>query len=153
MAFWNNKTYTMVRDETGQLFQVEDGLASIPEPKPEPPAPDLATKPADIVGYCFGFACPEGHVENTFETVTVDGYQERKVCQTCGQVSRPATVKRTSESEWVPGFKSDCLGRPYRWDHSNMGWSNSGHYYDVLHRQWTSYEFIRFLETGKKTKK
>ena len=102
------------------------------DPKPDP-KPDLSTKPVDKVGYVFGYVCSKKHVNDTFDSITVEGYNIRKPCQTCGLLARPAIIKKTSEARWV---------------HASY-WS---FYYTYLSRDpaigWTKYEFVRFLTTN-----
>lgn len=117
-----------------------------PEPKPEP---DLSTKSDDIVGYCFGFACPKKHVQNTFESVTVDGYKERRACNICGAVAKPCVVKRIAEATWMdcqrPGMMLYGSYTPaYRWNQFST--------YDGI-TLWNRFEFFHYLETPKKRKK
>lgn len=113
------------------------------------PPPDLSTKPPDKVGYCFGFVCANKHVSHPFDKATVDDFKERRACQTCGGVAKPATVRRISEARWVDnGFFSISKGNIPNW-----GWS---HYYtqpgsDYMPRmiKWTYYEFLAYLEGPK----
>jgi hypothetical protein len=100
------------------------------------PAPYMATKPADVVGYCFGFVCPSHHVNYPFESITTDGLRERKVCQTCGEVSRPATVKTTAEAQWVHKWFTSKDNHEFEWTQ----YSRFGRPF------WTKIEFIKFLE-------
>jgi hypothetical protein len=116
------------------------------------PPPDLSTKPKDIVGYCFGFSCPNHHIEHTFDSITMDRYGEQKVCQTCGEISTPAIVKRTAEAAWeeliyTPSIgygESESLG--WRWvnKRSIMSWTKTGDNLTI----WTKYEFVKFLNDG-----
>lgn len=114
-------------------------------PKPPDPEPDLSTKPADIIGYCFGFACPKKHVQNTFESVTVDGYKERLACNACGAVAKPCVVKRIAEATWRDWQNSLYRGysgvsNPY------WGWGQTSMYNGRI--MWTRYEFFHYLELG-----
>jgi hypothetical protein len=111
--------------------------------------PNLSTKPKDIIGYHFGFVCPKKHVNTTFESITAEGYSERRVCQTCGAITKPATVKRTAEAQW------ENRDHSYRWGLlPSPKWSWS-HYYNLsngyLSTRWTKHEFVRFLDSPKKT--
>jgi len=120
---------------------------------PKDPEPDLATKPKDIVGYCFGYACPKKHVNSTFENITVDGYKERRACQTCGAVAKPAVVKRIAEARWIDYHKFSLWGtREPSW-----GWANRcsehGPSSWLGEPSWTRYEFVRYLEAPRKRKK
>jgi hypothetical protein len=109
------------------------------------PEPDIATKPKDIVGYCFGFACPEHHVQNTFDSITVDKYGEQRVCQTCGGISTPAIVKRISEAMWIDTNPLKVMGRTYSEIEYKPDWGWNQHHYLSMDEIWTNYEFVRFL--------
>lgn len=86
------------------------------EIKPDPP-PNLSTKPPDKVGYCFGYVCPQKHIGDTFDEITVDGYKERRLCQECGEVSQPAILKWFSEYQWWAKYNGG------RW---MIDWEKSG---------------------------
>jgi len=121
---------------------------------PPDPEPDFATKPEDVVGYCFGYVCPKKHVNSTFDNITVDGYKERRACQTCGGIAKPSVVKRTAEAQW-----GDCWYPSYalkakpdwRWYNSFIsGFGKSQGLGDIL---WTKYQFVHYLDTPKPRKK
>lgn len=114
---------------------------------PKPPEPDLSTKPKDIVGYCFGFACPKKHVQFTFESITVDDFKRRQACDTCGAVAKPAVVKRIAPPEWVASGKG--MWRQYYL--LNMGGSLA--WEDKTKPRWSVYEFFHYLESPKRRKK
>jgi hypothetical protein len=109
------------------------------------PEPDLATKPKDIIGYCFGFSCPKHHIGITFDSITIDRYGEQRTCQTCGEIATPAIIKRTAEAQWIDLHLSNVMecvriGAEYK---PVWGWNQ---YYGVsLNKIWTKYEFVRFL--------
>ena len=121
-----------------------------PEP-PKDPESDLSTKPDDIVGYCFGYACPKKHTFGFFDSITLEGYNVRKPCPTCGGVSKPAVVKRTAEARWTD------LARPSMWEENpepKWGWYNSyssgfGKSIGWGETCWTRYEFVHFLDSPK----
>jgi hypothetical protein len=107
--------------------------------------PDLSTKPKDIVGYCFGFSCPYHHIGNIFESITVDRYGEQMVCQTCGEISTPAIVKRTAEAQWIienSRDEMDCLRYKMKYM-PRYGWHQT--YYMSNDKIWTKHEIVRFL--------
>ena len=110
------------------------------------PEPDLSTKPKDIVGYCFGYVCPKKHVGSTFENITIDGYKERRACQTCGAVAKPAVVKRTAEARWEASRGIFSWWQNYR--------APAGRYSPAsLFTQYTRYEFVHYLDTPTRRKK
>ena len=166
MTWWNRKPKEPENIFHGPSVQAESGTGKIipcDHPKdvilvskePEPPPPDLPTKPNDIVGYCFGYVCPKKHVNSTFENITVDGYKERRACQACGAVSKPAVVKRTAEAQWGNKAQPEVYNLNPK---PNWGWYNSyTHYFgktlDWGHPLWTEHEFVHYLDTPKKTKK
>jgi hypothetical protein len=119
------------------------------------PEPDLSTKPKDIVGYCFGFACGNGHIENTFDSITLDRYSERKMCQKCGGISKPSVVKRVAEANWgdksYPSFPNNCHPEPkWGWyNHYARGFGKTAGFGEIL---WTKYEFVHFLDSPKSHK-
>jgi hypothetical protein len=146
MSFWSKK-----KDFTDPI-SLDKAIKDFPEQVqilPTVPEPDLSTKPKDIIGYCFGFVCPKKHVNTTFESIQAEGYKERRVCQTCGAVTKPATVKRTAEAQW------ENRDHSYRWGllpRPEWSWS---HYYNLsngyLSTRWTKHELVRFLDSPKKT--
>ena|ERR1700761_928759 len=150
MSFWNKKKDFIDPIPLDKAIKdFPEQVQILPTEKPKDPEPDLSTKPKDIIGYCFGFVCSKKHVNNTFESITVDGYKERKVCQTCGAITKPATVKRTSEAMWVDtnviDFWSGHSGPKY-------GWSQTGpNRYPWKETWWTKLELVRFLDSPKKT--
>jgi hypothetical protein len=167
MAWWNKNSkpddepdpneVNLVYGEPGTIIPCDNPENAVVIPKD--PEPDLSTKPKDVVGYCFGYACPKKHVQNFFESVTVDGYKERKACQTCGGVSKPAVIKRTAKAQW--GNKAqphplDIHPKP-RWGWYNSYWNYVGKTIsswptdkDML---WTKHEFVHYLESPRRRKK
>lgn len=100
--------------------------------------PDLESKPEDIVGYCFGYACSGFlHVNFPFETISVEGFKDRKVCQKCGEISRPCTVRRIAEAFW-DYLPHRSIGSEHQYE-----WKQMDFHYRV---QWSKFEFIKFLE-------
>lgn len=130
---------TKKKDNVTVNVEIAIAKAAFSEPvtKLEPPAPDLATKPADIVGYCFGYVCPAHHVSETFDSIGPDGYNQRKVCHKCGEVTRPATVKRTAEATWYQDYLPYVGFRDCEW-HQHSGYPN-------YTTSWNKFEFIKFL--------
>ena len=113
---------------------------------PKDPEPDLSTKPADKVGYCFGYVCSKKHVNETFDSIVVDGYKERRACQECGGVAKPAVVRRTAEARWANRATSviyDFTPEP------NWGWYNS-YWGNPL---WNRFEFVHYLDEPKTRRK
>jgi hypothetical protein len=109
------------------------------------PLPDLSTKPEDIVGYCFGFSCTDGHIGKIFDLITMDKYAEQMVCQTCGQISTIAIVKRTAEAQFLDLTLSneiDCMRNGIKYK-PHYGWVQ--HYYMSDYIVWTRKEFVKFL--------
>lgn len=147
---------TALHEELGEVLKTPDPETELggiiyraektPE-KPPAPEPDLSTKPKDIVGYCFGFACPKKHVQFTFESITVDDFKRRQACDTCGAVAKPAVVKRIAPPEWVASGKG--MWRQYYL--LNMGGSLA--WEDKTKPRWSVYEFFHYLETPKRRKK
>jgi hypothetical protein len=99
--------------------------------------------------------CPKKHVGQTFESITIDGYKERRACNTCGGVAKPATIRRVAEAAW--GNRSTpkpfYLNPPPDW-----GWYNHYDGYFGLSLGWgkplwTSYKFVHFLDTPKPRRK
>jgi hypothetical protein len=121
---------------------------------PVAPPPDLSTKPEDKIGYCFGYVCPKKHVNETFDSITIDGYKERRACQTCGGVAKPAVVKRISEARWVNHDRSSSYGlKPdpdWRWRHEVF----AGRFSDANWMiQWTRREFLHYLDSPRSARK
>ena len=153
MRFWPRKAVEepeiVVLPEApkpGQILLCDDpkNVAVKVEPPADPP-PDLSTKPEDLVGYCFGYVCPKRHVNETFENITVDGLKERRACQTCGELARPAAVKRFAEANWVDVLELSAFktsGAAPRWS-----WCQ----YDPWLRgiSWSRYEFLHYLDKPK----
>lgn len=103
------------------------------------PEPDLATKPPDIVGYCFGFACIDKHVDNCLEEINSETFGLVKMCQVCGKTAKLCKVKRTAEARWIQTrniLDYYKLGS-FRW------LCRSPYDLSVL---WTKYEFAGFLK-------
>jgi hypothetical protein len=170
MSWWNHKSkpddppeFVYGKPGTSVEVTIVDGKVLteviVPETTPPDPEPDLATKPKDIVGYCFGYACPKKHLFSTFESVTVDGYKERRACQQCGAVAKPAVVKRTAEPQWGNRAHIAIYDRNPKpnWGWFNAFWQGAGSLYsgwvndpDLI---WTKYEFVHYLETPKRRKK
>lgn len=165
MTWWNRKskpddeirdpeksfggTYSVPADRLvgGTLPEAPGGVPYSPEPSTDP-EPDLSTKPADIVGFCFGYACPEKHVMSFFESITTNEFNQRRACQKCGEVSRPAVVKRTAEPRWTDRSKSSRYGRDTGPD---WGWyirhnSTFGLSLNFGDPIWNKFEFVRFLD-------
>ena len=121
--------------------------AEKPPEKPAPPEPDFSTKPQDIVGYCFGFACPKKHVQDFFESITIDRYSERRACSKCGGVAKPAVVKRVAEAIWDVDYwlqhEKEFFGA------GSFGW-----YLPNKNKPaWNHYSFFHYLESPKRRKK
>lgn len=102
--------------------------------------PNLETKPNDFIGFCFGFVCKEHHrVNETLDVITVESLTAMRVCQSCGNVTRLATVKRTAEPRWENLYVGFGLEPCWGWTHNFTGLFIS---VDVM---WTRAEFITFL--------
>lgn len=116
---------------------------------PSDPEPDLATKPEDAVGYCFGYACPEGHVGKTLDCV-VGPADSRMICQTCGKVSKLAVVRRTAEYRWRKAMRRyELFGPPsFEWGWFNSWLTGCGLAQGIGDLIWTKYEVVRFLDEG-----
>jgi hypothetical protein len=107
------------------------------------PPPDLSTKPKDIIGFCFGFSCPNHHIEHTFYSITMDRYGEQRVCQTCGEISTPAIVKRTAEARWEDVWPINiCHGSHFCYTQRIPGTLTLTNNGEIM---WTKYEFVKFL--------
>lgn len=135
MTWWNQKS------------KPDDEPAS--EPVQPDPEPDMSTKPEDEVGYCSGYACPEGHVEKTLEVVTGRS-DSRMVCQKCGKISKLAVVRRRAEYRWRKATRRYELFGPYSFE---WGWYNSwltgyGLAQGIGNLIWTKLEVVRFLDEG-----
>lgn len=151
----------MIEARPGEIIPCDDPQKVVIVP-PKDPDPDLATKPKDLIGYCFGYACPNKHIAATFESITIDGFDERRPCQECGELAKPAVIKRTAEPLW-----GDVTNYQLTWRTSYLkpkwGWYNSS--WDYLGRRmtiviinsdkiyWTRYEFVRFLDSPKPRRK
>lgn len=119
--------------------------------KPKDPEPDLSTKPKDLVGYCFGYVCPKKHVNSTFENISVDGYKERRACQTCGGVAKPAVVQRTAEARWLDlGDRFAAIYHPQPYEPS-WGWTL--YRWRLADINWTAHKFVHYLDTPTRRKK
>ena len=162
MAWWHKTSKPedeiIVYEKPGQIAPCDDPQKVIIIPKD--PEPDLSTKPKDVVGYCFGFVCPKKHVFGTFETISIDGFKERRVCQTCGGIGKPATVKRTSESQWGSFERYEPfagLVNKGKWGWFNAHWKGMGKLYSAWAGDkdiyWTKHEFVHYLESPKRRKK
>jgi hypothetical protein len=117
-----------------------------PHETPKDPEPDLSTKPDDVVGYCFGYVCPEKHVFSFFDSITLDGYRIQRLCQKCGGIGAPAVVRRIAEATWRDfGFYDYYKKEKYPF----WGWSQI---YDGL-PIWTRYEFVHYLDSPKTRRK
>jgi hypothetical protein len=166
MTWWNRKTkppepYVVEAKGTpGEIIPCDNPKETVIVPPKDPP-PNLSTKPKDVVGYCFGYVCPKKHVMQTFDNISIDRYKERRVCQTCGGISKPATVKRTSEPQWGDlSYRlafSDSVINKGEWGWYNAYWSHIGKLLstwagdkDLL---WTRHEFVHYLDTPKTRKK
>lgn len=120
-------------------IDIKQDTKLVPVEEPKEPEPDMATKPADIVGYCFGFACPNGHVDHFFESITVDRFGERRVCDQCGYVSEPATIKRTAVAMWranIVPYSFPLVYERHKWHQFSA--------YDAS-IAWNKFEFLKFL--------
>lgn len=165
MSWWNqskckDEPEVIVLSEEpkpGQLIPCKNpATAVIKVEPPKDPEPDLSTKPKDIVGYCFGYVCPKKHVNSTFENITVDGYKERRACQTCGGVAKPAVVRKLAEARW--GVTNLYIinyymtrGRNSEKPDPEWGWSQYGH--QTACPLWTLHEFVHYLDTSDRGKK
>lgn len=157
MSWWNPRSKPNDEPERihatgapGEIISCDNPETAIIIPPPDP-EPNLSTKPKDVVGYCFGFACPKKHVDQPFESISIDGYRERRICQTCGEVSKPAAVKRIAEARWVDRHKFLLsFGPEWVWRHNHLvsGFSPAN-----LTPQWSRHEFVHYLETPKRRKK
>jgi len=151
-------TVEVVTGMPGDILPCDDPVNTVVLPK-EPEIfcgfpivePDLSTKPKDITGYCFGYACSKKHVDLPFDSITVDGYKERKVCQKCSGVSKPAIVKKVAEAVWrddgVPKYLSGETWIPTGWI---PGWRWCQFVQGTI--MWNSYSFVRFLESARRKK-
>lgn len=158
MTWWNRKSRP--EDEPEVFAAKSEEMIPCDRPEeaiilPQDPEPDLATKPEDIVGYCFGYACPKKHTFGYFDSITLDGYKSRKPCQECGGISKPAVIKRTAEAQWgntAYPSRFDFYPKPeWRWYNSYaLGFGKSRGWGDTL---WTSYEFVHYLNEPKPIKK
>jgi hypothetical protein len=112
-----------------------------------PPEPNLNTKPEDIISYCFGFVCPEKHIQEMFEAISVDGFKQRRACKKCGKLSEPCIVRQIAEARWeclnldtIIMFRMQNLyAPPAKW-----GWDQSG--YGSVVYGWNKFEFVSYLE-------
>lgn len=146
------RTYTVPKDrlvlveaKPGEIVPCDDPQNVVIVP-PKDPEPDLSTKPKDIVGYCFGYVCPKKHVNSTFENITVDGYKERRACQTCGAVAKPAVIRRVAEGLWQDWGSYDFFAKKHV---SNWGWRQ----WYSRNYLWTKSEFVHYLDTPGRRKK
>lgn len=149
LKFGDSVRSQIIEAKPGQVITVDDPKEVVIAPKD--PEPDLSTKPKDVVGYCFGYVCPKKHVQQPFESITLDGYKERRACQTCGGVSKPATVRRTAEPRWEDTSIVNIFERNPNpswgwttWQPRDWPWSQTW---------WTKYEFVHYLESPKRRKK
>lgn len=137
------------KQKTEPIAESNKTLDSVISGERVAPPPDLSTKPKDIIGYCFGFSCPNHHIGDTFDLITMDKYGEQKVCQTCGEISTPAIVKRTAEAQWGDLSMSSqawCSGSGIGYN-PVYGWRQC--FYMSLDIIWTKHEFVKFLNDGK----
>jgi hypothetical protein len=115
------------------------------------PEPDLSTKPQDIIGYCFGFACANKHVDNLLEEINSKTFGIVKMCQICGKISKLCKVKRTAEAQWREEYN------PYRISNNVQKFEWIQCYFHGLSILWTQREFAGFLklsvDKGKKRRK
>ena len=145
------------KDSSGQIHIEEESLGSEdkdlqevlekPDPTPTPPEPNLNTKPEDIISYCFGFACPEKHIQETFDKISVDGFKQRRACQKCGKLSEPCIVKQIAEARWkCRNLDSVIMAQVRRWNAPppDWGWTQAG-YGSALYA-WNKFEFFSYLE-------
>ena len=153
MSWWNRTKPVepeIIEARAGEIVPCDDPQNVIIVP-PKEPEPDLSSKPKDIVGYCFGYVCPKKHVGETFDNLSVDGFGQRRACQTCGAVAKPATVRRTAEARWANLARPD-MNEPK--PEPNWGWYNSyvpyfGKSLNCGNRLWTHYKFVHYLDTSK----
>ena len=137
----------------GESIPCDDPKTAVVTPPKEPdPEPDLSTKPPDKVGYCFGYACPEGHITAPFEKISTEGFKERRACRVCGEVAKPATIRRIAEAKWVDySTMRGSWGLPPSW-----GWaqhlSSFGYSTWMGDPLWSRYEFIHYLGSPKRKK-
>lgn len=115
--------------------------------EPANPEPDLSTKPVDKVGYAFGYICSKKHVNYTFDSITVEGYNIRKPCQTCGLLARPAIIKQTAEAKWVQGYGHSPTSISDLRTSLNWVWKQCHYRNGKVCPLWTKKEFVRFLTT------
>jgi hypothetical protein len=175
MTWWNRKSKPKdeITDPVGSTagtYSVPlDAYANIPHPEatgkvipyvnviaetaPQKPEPDLSTKPEDYIGYCFGYVCPKKHVNSTFENITVDGYKERRACQYCGGVGKPAVVKRTAEPIWGMTNRARRLRQEWRGEVVEAPTWSWSLLYDDFTIRWMRLEFVHYLDTPKPRKK
>ena len=153
------KTYKLPADSLlvcqglpGEIIPCDDQKA-VEIIKPKDPEPDLATKPKDVVGYCFGYVCPKKHVSGTFETITLDGYNERRVCGTCGGVSQPSIVKKVAEAKWIDYSRSRRAPSTPNWGWAQYYVKGSGPSSWIGDPMWTRYEFVHYLDSPKPRRK
>jgi hypothetical protein len=154
MAFWTNRRAPCggeacdpaeaisPQDREESSARINAAAASMfPAKEPEP---DLATKPKDIVGYCFGYVCPKKHISAMSDSITVDGWEKRLVCQTCAGVARLAVVRRFAEGRWID--TQDPYLRGYN-GYSTPNWKWVQWLYGSY--LWGRCEFVRYLNVPK----
>lgn len=149
---WWNKSRPSDKSEilvgvTGECLPCEDPKNVVVIPPPGPP-PNLSTKPADKVEYCFGYVCPKKHVSSTFENITIAGYEERRACQVCGEVAKPASVKKIAEAQWENVYGDG----EWSWRQNLVGPKN-GYSPVWWFTRWTRYKFVHYLDEPKPVKK
>lgn len=151
--FWKKKQdEVIVLDKPLQLDQIigcdNPETVKIIAPDPEP---DLSTKPKDIIGYCFGFACADKHVANLLEEINTKTFGIVKMCQVCGKTSKLCKVKRTAEAQWGEEYNSYRISNKVK----KFEWIQC--YSRGLSILWTKYDFAGFLklsvDKGKKRRK
>ena len=173
MSWWNRTKPVepeIIEAKAGEIVPCADPQNVIIVP-PKEPEPDLSTKPKDIVGYCFGYVCPKKHVGGKFEEITVDGYKERRLCQECGAVSRPAIIKQSASPIWKDwghhtGSGFSCNNGLTVWSGPwvpDWKWNFSRVYKNTTTQNmlmsvrgspiWEKFEFVRYLDTPKTTRR
>lgn len=127
-------------------FTTKEAPPPAPKEATVTPPPDESTKPKDIEGFCFAFACPRKHLFDEMKKISIEDFAQRKVCQKCGSLARLAIARRFAEAQWedVNSFHSPSPRFAWRQYFPLVaGWGV----------RWTRYEFLRFLQPLKKGEK
>lgn len=152
MIFGRNKKNTTPEEPT--VAESTAALEEISAPVVElDPGPDQSTKPKDIVGFCFSFACSSKHVVGgDIESIDIDKLKERRTCQKCGKITKIAIVKRTAEALWLKTYSYNGWNIPkiYSWE-----WRQHFKTYDNFGGGplWTKKEFVGFVGAEKARKR